>query len=239
MKVELLEQLVAAQRARMRVAVATDLADGAQALWTGTQAHGDAALFAEVRTELEKALAQGTGGIIEAAGRRFFIELVSPSPRLMIIGAVHIAQALSVMAGLSGYDVTVIDPRASFATQARFPDIRVVVGWPDEVLGELGVDRQTAIVTLTHDAKIDDRALKAAVHSEAFYVGALGSRRTQAKRFERLRAAGVEESALARVHGPVGLNIGALTPGEIAISILAQMTATLRAARVAAKERAA
>lgn len=239
MKTAFLEHLVAAQRARTSVAVLTDLGDGRQALWTGTRAEGDLDLYQAVRPALEKALAQGMGGIVESAGRRVFIELMSPAPRLMIVGAVHIAQALSVMAALAGYDVTVIDPRASFATGERFPNVRVVVGWPDEVLGDLGVDRETAIVTLTHDAKIDDRALKAAVASQAFYVGALGSRRTQAKRFERLRAAGVEETALKRVHGPVGLNIGALTPGEIAISILAQMTATLRAARVAAKERAA
>jgi len=148
--------------------------------------------------------------------------------RLAVVGAVHIAQPLVAMAHLAGYDVTVIDPRDAFASEARFPGRTLVHDWPDEALAALGVDARTAVVTLTHDPKLDDPALVAALRSEAFYVGALGSTRTHAKRVERLGAAGLGEAEVSRLHAPVGLDIGAKSPAEIAVSILAEITLRLR-----------
>lgn len=157
-----------------------------------------------------------------------FIALFNPRLRLMVIGAVHIAQALVPMAKLAGYDPVLIDPRDAFASAARFPDTRIVTEWPDEALAAEGLDPRTAVVTLTHDSKLDDPAILAALGSECFYLGCLGSTRTHAKRLERLRAAGLPEATLARIHAPVGLNIGAKTPAEIALSVLAQITQVLR-----------
>jgi len=152
----------------------------------------------------------------------------NPPLRLAVVGAVHIAQALVPMARLAGYDTLVIDPREAFASAARFPDATLSHDWPDEALAAFAPDARTAIVTLTHDSKLDDPALLAALGSGAFYIGALGSNRTHAKRLDRLRAAGVAEDALTRIHAPVGLDIGARSPAEIAVSVLAQMTARLR-----------
>ncbi len=159
-----------------------------------------------------------------------FLRVLNPPVRLVIVGAVHVAQALARMAQVAGYDVLVLDPRRSFATEERFPGIPVAVAWPEEALAQGRPDRRTAVVALTHDPKIDDPALVQALRSDAFYVGALGSRKTQAARRERLREAGFGDADLARIHGPVGLPIGAVSPGEIAVSILAQVVASLRAA---------
>lgn len=157
-----------------------------------------------------------------------FITLFNPPLRLLVVGAVHIAQALVPMARLAGYDPVLVDPREAFASSARFPGETIVQDWPDEALTAQGMDARTAVVTLTHDAKLDDPAIRAALSSEVFYLGCLGSTRTHAKRLDRLRAQGVTEAALARIHAPVGLNIGARTPAEIAVSILAQITECLR-----------
>ena len=162
-----------------------------------------------------------------------------PPLRMAVVGGVHIAQALSGMAALAGFDVTVIDPRPAFASGARFPGVALSNEWPDEALRALAPDSRTAVVTLTHDPKLDDPALRVALASEAFYVGALGSRRTNAARAERLRAAGFGEAELARVHGPVGLDIGAATPGEIAVAILAECVSRLRGRDAAARSEAA
>ena len=158
------------------------------------------------------------------------VEVWNPRPRLLVIGAVHTAQELAPLGRAAGYGITVIDPRTAFGTPARFPDTTVLNDWPDEIIPALAPDRRTAILTLTHDPKIDDRALIAALRSEAFYIGALGSRRTHAKRLERLGEAGFDATALSRIRGPVGLAIGARTPVEIAISIMAEITAVLRRA---------
>ena len=163
-----------------------------------------------------------------SASGKTFLHVFNPPLRLFVVGAVHITQALAPMAAMLGYAVTVIDPRRAFATPARFEDVRVLSGWPDEALAEERLDARSAVVTLTHDPKLDDPALSAALRSDAFYIGCLGSRRTHAKRLERLTAAGFDESQFERLHGPVGLDIGASTPAEIATSILAQMTQTLR-----------
>ena len=169
-----------------------------------------------------------TSGEIEIEGRTWFLEVHNPPLELVLTGAVHIAQPLAEMARLAGYAVRVIDPRAAFASAARFPGVMLQQGWPDEVLAERPLGSRSALVVLAHDPKIDDPALEAALASPAFYIGALGSKKTHAARLERLSARGFEPAALARIHGPVGLAIGARSPAEIALSILAQMTQTLR-----------
>ena len=169
-----------------------------------------------------------TSGEIEIEGRTWFLEVHNPPLELVLTGAVHIAQPLAEMARLAGYAVRVIDPRAAFASAARFPGVTLQQGWPDEVLAERPLGSRSALVVLAHDPKIDDPALQAALASPAYYIGALGSKKTHAARLERLSARGFEPAALARIHGPVGLAIGARSPAEIALSILAQMTQTLR-----------
>lgn len=160
---------------------------------------------------------------VETADGEVFLRVFNPPVRVVIVGAVHVAQALSHMARLAGYDVVIVDPRRSFATSERFRGVAVTTEWPDEAMARIGVDRRSAVVTMTHDPKIDDPALVAALRSSAFYVGALGSKKTQAARRERLRGQGFSDADLARIHGPVGLAIGAVSPGEIAVSILAQL----------------
>jgi xanthine dehydrogenase accessory factor len=174
------------------------------------------------------ALAADRSHTLDWEGEEWFLQVFSPSLRLFVIGAVHIAQVLAPMARLAGYAVTVIDPRGAFATAARFPDTELVQQWPDRALAGLRPDARSAVVTLTHDSKLDEPALRTALASEAFYIGALGSRRTHGRRLERLAAEGADPERLARIHGPVGLDIGARSPGEIAVSILAQMTQVLR-----------
>jgi xanthine dehydrogenase accessory factor len=159
-----------------------------------------------------------------------FLQVFNPPLRLVVIGAVHIAQALAPMASLAGYQVTVVDPRRAFATDSRFPDVTMTVDWPDEAMQALAPDRRTAVVALTHDPKLDDPGLDVALRSEAFYIAALGSRRTHAGRLERLAGLGHDAATLARIHGPAGLDIGAVSPAEIAVSVLAEMTRVLRGA---------
>lgn len=169
-----------------------------------------------------------TSSEVEIDGRTWFLEVHNPALELILIGAVHIAQPLAQMARLTGYAVQVIDPRTAFATEARFPGVILHQAWPDEVLAGLTLGSRSALVVLAHDPKIDDPALEAALASPAFYIGALGSKKTHAARLERLSARGFEPEALARIHGPVGLAIGGRSPAEIALSILVQMTQTLR-----------
>ncbi len=166
--------------------------------------------------------------MVESPSGPAFLQVFNPPLRLVIVGAVHIAQALAPMAAMAGYAVTVVDPRGSFASDSRFPDVALEDDWPDEAMEALAPDRRTAVVTLTHDPKLDDPALDVALRSEAFYIGALGSRRTHAGRLERLGALGHDGAALARIHGPAGLDIGAISPAEIAISVMAEMTRALR-----------
>ena len=157
-----------------------------------------------------------------------FVAVHNPPLRLAVVGAVHIAQTLVPMARATGFDPVVIDPRDSFASPERFPDTRILSDWPDEAVAEVGLDARTALVLLTHDPKLDDPALEAALAGTCFYIGALGSTRTHAKRLDRMREKGFDEAALARIHGPVGLDIGAANPAEIAVSILAEMVQVLR-----------
>ena len=235
MKLELLERRLAAQNEGRSTALVTDLKTGAQILLGDGLASGELELAPEERAAIDRAVADDRSQTIAEGGRTLFIEVWTPPLRLIVVGAVHIAQTLARMAALTGYDVTIIDPRSAFASEERFPGVTLATDWPDEVLPALKPDKRTAIVTLTHDPKIDDPALQAALQSDAFYIGALGSRRTHAKRAERLASAGFDAAAFGRIHGPVGLDIGALTPGEIAVSILAQITARLRHDRIKPK----
>jgi xanthine dehydrogenase accessory factor len=239
MKTALLKKLVEDRAARRPAALVTDLADGRQALVHADDRAGELALDPAALAAARDALAADRSGMLPVPGRRLFLKAVVPPPRLVLVGAVHISQALAPMAALAGYGVTVVDPRRSFATDARFPAVELTTEWPDEALHRLAPDARTAVVTLTHDPKLDDPALTVALNSPAFYIGSLGSRKTHAARLKRLAAAGFDDAALARIHGPVGLPIGALSPAEIALAILAQITAVRRAGAKPAEERAA
>ena len=235
MKIDLLHRRLAAQQAGQTTVLVTELKSGAQLLLGEGIALGDLKLGNEERAAINRAAIEDRSQTIDSPQGPLFIEVWSPPLRLIVVGAVHIAQTLARMAVQAGYDVTIIDPRSAFASEERFPGVTLATDWPDEVLPALKPDKRTAIVTLTHDPKIDDPALQAALSSDAFYIGALGSRRTHAKRGQRLESAGFDAAAFARIHGPVGLDIGALTPGEIAVSILAEITAILRRDRIKPK----
>lgn len=229
MKARIFDALRAALADRCAVALVTDLGSGLQTLVDADgRQRGDVALEDEFLPQVLDAIRESRSGIVEFYEGRFFINVHPPANRLLIVGAVHLAQALAPAARLAGLDVTVIDPRAAFATPERFPDTTLVSEWPDEALAALRPDASTAVVALTHDPKFDDPALIAALGSDAFYVGVLGGRKNQAARLERLRGQGVTEAQLARIHGPVGLDIGAVTPAEIAVSILADIILALR-----------
>jgi xanthine dehydrogenase accessory factor len=236
---ELLGRALAERDAGRPAAMATDLATGTQALCTPEACEGDLALSPAGLAAVRQALRDDRAGIVDAAGSRLFVQIFNPALRLILVGAVHISQALAPMAALAGYRVTVVDPRRSFASEARFPGVELVAEWPDEVMAGLALDTRCAVVTLTHDPKLDDPALQAALRSPAFYIGALGSRKTHAGRLKRLAAAGFAPAETGRIHGPVGLAIGALSPAEIAISILAEITAELHRAAPAPAEAAA
>ena len=227
MKLALLEDLLTAGQAGAPTALVTHLATGAQSLVSKTRTNGDLTLDSELLTRVLQALDDDHSGVLDGA---WFVEAWNPKPRLLVVGAVHTAQELVPLARAAGYDVIVIDPRTAFSTSARFPNTTLRHDWPNEAVPALAPDRRTAILTLTHDPKIDDPALVAALRSEAFYIGALGSRRTHAKRIERLKEAGFDDVTLGRIRGPVGLAIGARAPAEIAISIMAEITAVLRRA---------
>ncbi|MEO9575946.1 MAG: XdhC family protein [Tateyamaria sp.] len=211
MPLDLLEALVAARASRTPAAYVVDVSS-----WERRLDHtGHAARFRNDRSGIDE-------------DGRTFVSIHNPPLRLAIVGAVHIAQALVPMARIAGYDPVIIDPRAAFGSAARFPGEMLIEDWPDEALAEVGLDTRTALVLLTHDPKLDDPALHIALGSDAFYIGALGSTRTHAKRVERLTEAGFAVEQIARIRGPVGLDIGAASPSEIAVSILAQMVQSLR-----------
>ncbi|HZS85048.1 MAG TPA: XdhC family protein [Stellaceae bacterium] len=235
MKLDFARAALAAAAAGRSAAIATNLRSGLQTLVEGSDRTGDLALDQACLAAIEAAVRDDRSTTIDTAEGPVFIEVFNPSLRCLVVGAVHIAQPLAQMAALAGYAVTIIDPRSAFASEARFPGVSLSTEWPDDAFAVLRPDRRTAIVTLTHDPKIDDPALTAALRSDAFYIGALGSKKTHAARCRRLAEAGFGERDLARIHGPVGLDIGALSPAEIAVSILAQITATLRADRVKAR----
>jgi xanthine dehydrogenase accessory factor len=227
---ELLAALNEARAAKRRACLVRFLATDDQVLTVDGKIVGGGSLRAEVLAAVEDALRRDGSGTVETSSGPAFLQVFNPPLRLAIVGAVHIAQSLAPMASLAGYAVTVIDPRRAFASDARFPDVALVNDWPDEALAALAPDRRTAVVTLTHDPKIDDPGLDAALRSEAFYIAALGSRRTHAGRIGRLKELGHADATIARIHGPAGLDIGAVSPAEIAIAVLAQMTSVLRRA---------
>lgn len=233
MSPDLARALLAARAERRPVVLATRLSDGAQYLLP------DPAAPAALNEAAAAALAADRSETRQVEGESWFLHVHNPPLRLAVVGAVHIAQALVPMARLAGFAVTVIDPRGAFATPERFPEVTLDPSWPDEAMARFAPDRRSAVVTLTHDPKLDDPALDAALRSEAFYIGALGSRKTHAARRERLRALGHDEAALARIRGPVGLPIEAETPAEIALAILAEIVAVRRGAPLAALKAAA
>jgi len=224
----ILARLNAARAAKRPTALATDLATGAQALFVDDESFGDDSLRESCAAEVRAALARDASVTVETDGRAVFIQVFNPPLRLIVVGAVHITQPLVRMATLAGYAVTVIDPRRAFAEATRFPGVVLARDWPDEAMRALAPDRRTAVVTLTHDPKLDDPALDVALRSPAFYIGALGSRRTHGKRRARLAELGHDAAAIARIHGPIGLDIGARSPAEIALSIMAEITAVRR-----------
>ncbi len=228
MQRSVLDALLAARADKRPVALVTNLDSGRQALLDGDNVIGDLTLGSVVLDRVRQAVADDRSGALPDTS--LFVQVNNPPLRMVVVGAVHIAQSLVPMAMLAGYDVTVVDPRQAWATDARFPDVTLSTAWPDEALAALRPDRRTAVVTLTHDPKLDDPALRVALESEAFYITALGSKRTHAKRLDRLRGEGVDEAQLARIRGPAGLAIGAKSPAEIAISIVAQATQALHGA---------
>ena len=225
MKLDVLAALNAERDARRAAIVVTDVASGAQRLLQAKDVRVD-----PLKDLLEERLRSGKSGMAETPEGRVFLTVHVPPPRLLAIGAVHISQALAPIARLLGYDVTIVDPRTAFATPERFPDVPLIAEWPDTALPPLGVDRYTAFVALTHDPKIDDPALLHALERDCFYIGALGSKKTHARRVERLKAQGASDGDLARIHAPIGLKIGAVSPPEIAVAIMGEITARLRLA---------
>ena len=233
MKTETLAALQQARTERTAVTLATRLSDAAETLIYLGRADGAMAGDAALVSAARRAMAIGRSETIDLAGQKIFLNVYVPPPRLIIVGAVHIAQTLAPMATMLDFDVTVVDPRGAWATSARFPGVKVIQDWADEAFQGMGLDVSTAVVTLTHDPKLDDPALESALKSDAFYIGALGSRKTHAKRKERLAEVGITDEMFARIHGPVGLNIGAKSPAEIAVSILGQIV-EVRARRLEA-----
>jgi xanthine dehydrogenase accessory factor len=221
MQLDILESLNTEREARRAVVVVTDVESGKQRLVKAADVAKDA-----LRTVLADALRTGKSGMAETAEGRVFLTVHVPAPQLVITGAVHISQTLAPMGKMLGYDVTIVDPRTAFASPERFPDVKIVAEWPDVALPPLNVDRYTAFVALTHDPKIDDPALLHALSRDCFYIGALGSRKTHARRVERLKAQ--TNADLTRIQAPIGLDIGAVSPAEIAVAIMAQITEKLR-----------
>jgi xanthine dehydrogenase accessory factor len=223
MKLDILKTLNEERNARRAVVVVTDEASGEQRLVKAVDVPND-----PLKDLIEKHIRSGKSGMEETPQGKFFLTVHVPSPRVVVTGAVHISQALAPIAKILGYDVTIVDPRTAFATQERFPDVKLIAEWPDIALPPLGVDRYTAFVALTHDPKIDDPALTHALARDCFYIGALGSKKTHGRRIERLRAQGLADADLARIHAPIGLPIGAVSPAEIAVAIMGEITARLR-----------
>jgi xanthine dehydrogenase accessory factor len=223
MKVDVLSILNAERAARCGVVVITAVETGEQRLVKAADIASD-----PLAGELKQRLRSGKSGMVESAEGRVFLTVYVPPPRMVVIGAVHISQALAPIARMLGYDVTIVDPRTAFATPERFPDVPLIAEWPEAALPALKVDRYTAFVALTHDPKIDDPALMHAFGQGCFYIGALGSKKTHARRLERLKGQGATDAQLASIRAPIGLPIGAVSPSEIAVAILAEVTAALR-----------
>lgn len=226
MQLHLLSELNKERASRRAAIVVTDMRSGGQRLVREADIASD-----PLAPRLHERLAKSKSGKIEEKGGDYFIELHLPAPVMVIVGAVHVAQTLAPMAKMTGYEVLIVDPRTAFAAHERFPQTPILTAWPDDAFKEIKLDRWTAVIALSHDSKIDDPAIEAALNAKCFYVGALGSKTTHAKRLDRLSSRGLSPELLAQVHGPIGLAIGATSPAEIAVSILAQLTQILHAAR--------
>lgn len=227
MKLGLLSQLQSRIAAKAPCALVTDTTTGAQTIVGGGEVVGELSLSADALAEINRLISANQSNMIDAS--TLFVRVYSPSPRMVIVGAVHIAQSLVPMAQLAGFEAIVIDPRSAFLTASKLAGATAIEEWPDDGMKKVQPDARTAVVTLTHDPKLDDPALLAALRSPAFYIGALGSRKTHEKRLQRLRDEGFTDADLTRIRGPVGLNINAISPAEIAVSIVAQVIEALRA----------
>ena len=223
MRLDILKALNTERAARRAAVVVTNQESGAQRLVTQDKVAAD-----PLKDVLDAHLRSGKSGVEETVEGKVFLTVHVPPTRLIVIGAVHISQALAPIAALLGYDVTIVDPRTAFASPERFPGVKVIADWPDTALPPLGVDRYTAFVALTHDPKVDDPALLHALERDCFYIGALGSRKTHGRRIERLKQQGASDEKLARIHAPIGLPIGAVSPPEIAVAIMGEITSRLR-----------
>ena len=223
MRLDILKALNTERAARRAAVVVTYQESGAQRLVTQDKVAAD-----PLKDMLEAHLRSGKSGMEETPEGKVFLTVHVPPTRLVITGAVHISQALAPIAALLGYDVTIVDPRTAFASAERFPNVKVLAEWPDKALPPLGIDRYTAFVALTHDPKIDDPALTHALERDCFYIGALGSKKTHARRIERLKSQGLTDAQLAHIHAPIGLPIGAISPPEIAVAIMGEITSRLR-----------
>jgi len=223
LRLDVLKTLNEERAARRAVIVVTNQESGAQRLVKLADIAND-----PLKAVLQEHLRTGKSGVEDTPEGKVFLTVHAPSHKLVITGAVHISQALAPMGQLLGYDVTIVDPRTAFASIERFPDIKVIAEWPDKALPPLGIDRYTAFVALTHDPKIDDPALTHALKSDCFYIGALGSRKTHARRVERLKQQGLTDNDIGRIHAPIGLDIDAETPAEIAVAIMGEITQRLR-----------
>lgn len=228
MKRAILDALQAARADKRPVALVTNLESGKQSLLDSDDITGELTLGSLVLDQARRAIADDRSATLDNTD--LFVQVFNPPLRMIVVGAVHIAQTLAPMAALAGYDVTLVDPRRAWANSSRFPGVALVTEWPDAALKTLAPDQRTAVVVLTHDPKLDDPALEVALKSPAFYIGALGSKKTHAKRLTRLREMNLDEAALARIHGPIGLAIGAKSPAEISLAILAQATQVLHGA---------
>jgi len=224
LRLDILKALNEERAARRAVIVVTNQDSGAQRLVKAADLGAD-----PLKAVLEKHIRSAKSGIEDTPEGKVFLTVHVPSPKLVITGAVHISQTLAPMGQLLGYDVTIVDPRTAFATIERFPDVKVLAEWPDVALPPLGIDQYTAFVALTHDPKIDDPGLDIALKSDCFYIGALGSRKTHARRVERLKTErGFTDNDIGRIHSPIGLDIGAVSPAEIACAIMGEITQRLR-----------
>ncbi|MGA3140552.1 MAG: XdhC family protein [Xanthobacteraceae bacterium] len=223
MKLDVLAALNTERAARRAAIVVSNIATAEQRLVKAAEIAKD-----PLGAILAERLRSGKSGMADSDEGRVFLTVHVPAAQLVAIGAVHISQALAPIAKFLGYDVTIVDPRTAFASPERFPDVKIIAEWPDKALPSLGIDRYTAFVALTHDPKIDDPALLYALARDCFYIGALGSRKTHGRRVDRFKQEGIGDAEISRIHAPIGLNIGAVSPAEIAVSIIAQITESLR-----------